>query len=77
MSIKADPKFVDRGNANYHLKLISPAIDFCNEAPTPVDYPDMDFEAYGFDYPTVSNDLGPYDIGADEVYNTIFADSFE
>ncbi len=71
-----NPQFVDRSNANYHLKLISPAIDFCDSYP-PVDYSDMDFEAYGFDYPTVSNNHGPYDIGADEVYNTIFADSFE
>ncbi len=77
-SVVDNPEFVDRSNANYHLKPVSPAIDFCDDFFVSVIYRDMDFEDYGYDYPTVSNYLGPYDIGADEVYNnTIFADSFE
>lgn len=82
-SVVDDPEFVDRNNYNFHLNpSTSPAIDYCNASPgpTPLEYRDMDYEAYGFDDPTVANNLGPYDIGADETYangDLIFENGFE
>ena len=81
-SVVDDPEFIDRINNDFHIDpSFSPALDYCDEVPgpTPVEYRDMDFEAYGFDDPTVANNFGPYDIGADETYanDIIFKDGFE
>jgi predicted outer membrane repeat protein len=58
--------FVDPVNGNLHLRLGSPAIDYCdNYFYTPVDQ-DVDGQARGMDYTGMGNYLGLYDIGADE-----------
>ncbi len=80
-----DPKFKDRVNRDYHLKAISsqiltpsPAIDYCGKR-AEVNHKDFDFENHGFDDLTVINNLGFYDIGADESFenDVIFSDGFE
>ena len=62
-----DPEFIDRINRNYHLDSnISPAIDYCDFLAGAVK--DIDFQNQGFDNINLSNFLGSYDLGADEVY---------
>ena len=67
-----DPEFIDRANRDYHLNANnSPAIDFCDELPTLLNK-DIDFQERGFDNLSLSNFIGPYDIGADESYAKTF-----
>jgi len=60
-----DPEFVNRINRDYHLSNTSPAIDYCNTLITSTNK-DIDFQDLGWDNPNLSNNLGPFDIGADE-----------
>jgi len=86
ISVSIDnPKFKDRSNRNYHLKATStqilspsPAIDYCGKRAN-VDHKDFDFENHGFDDATIGNNLGLYDIGADETYENdiIFINGYE
>ena len=75
-----DPQFIDRANRDYHISNTSPAIDYCDTVNTDAaNYKDIDNQDRGWDDPTVSNNLGPYDIGADETYanDIIFKNGFE
>ncbi len=76
----ADPRFVNSGAGNYHLRPDSPAIDSCDTFNyTPVDN-DIDDETRGWDDPSASNTLGFFDRGADEYRapaGLIFSDGFE
>ena len=76
----ADPRFVNPGIGNYHLRPDSPAIDSCDTFNfTPVDN-DIDDETRGWDDPASTNILGFFDRGADEYRapaGLIFADGFE
>ncbi len=60
-----DPEFVNRINRDYHLSNTSPAIDYCSILTTSTNK-DMDFQGRGWDNLNLSNNLGPFDIGADE-----------
>ncbi len=74
------PLFVDRANRNYHLTATSPAIDYAyTPSRTPHMSRDIDFEERGFDNSTRVDNyfLSYFDIGADELSETIFKDSFE
>jgi predicted outer membrane repeat protein len=68
-----DPEFIDRLNRDYHLDPdSSPAIDFCDQYSTSLNK-DIDFQERGFDNLSLSNFIGPFDIGADESYIKTFA----
>lgn len=77
-STAADPAlhFVDRAGGDFHLRLASPAIDFCT-APAGGVPKDLDFQPFGYDEPTVLGFYGPWDLGADEEMPGLFADGFE
>ncbi len=60
-----DPEFVNRINRDYHLSNTSPAIDYCGVLTT-ASNKDIDFQGHGWDNPSLSNNFGPFDIGADE-----------
>ncbi len=67
--------FVNRPAGDFHLRLGSPAIDFCS---APAGFPvDMDAQAYGFDEPTAFNFFGIWDLGADEATPGLFSDGFQ
>ncbi|MFK8012800.1 MAG: hypothetical protein AB8B80_12220 [Marinicellaceae bacterium] len=76
----ADPQFIDRENNDYHIKAsTSPAVDFCDNSMAPALYKDMDNEQRGWDDPSVSDIVGPFDIGYDETYENdiIFQQDFD
>lgn len=52
-------------NKKYRLDSDSPALDRCGYVTA--DYPDVDGEPRGIDQTFIDDDLGPYDIGADEL----------
>lgn len=59
--------FVDPVNGDLHLNAGSPAIDYCDSSSyTPVDL-DIDGQERGIDHPGMADNIGLYDIGADEV----------
>ncbi len=79
--LEADPLFRDPVVWDFHLSLASPAIDYCDTflySPTEAD---IDGQPRGEDLASVANNLGPYDLGADEwsddPASVIFADGFE
>lgn len=74
-----DPQFIDRNNRDYHINpFTSPAIDRCSPPSTLFLNKDIDFTARGLDNPSIVNQFGPYDIGADEtIMDIIFMDGFE
>jgi len=71
--------FINAHAGNFRLRHGSPAID--RYRPPNLDnddLPDMDFNARGYDDPTISNAQGKvYDLGAYERRDAIFIDSFE
>lgn len=74
--IGVDPLFENAAGGNLRLRPGSPAIDACDTllfAPTA---PDYDLETRGYDTPTKTNNLGPFDRGADEV-PLLFAGNFD
>ena len=77
----SDPGFADLYGGDLHLRVTSPAVDFCDAfVYTPI-APDVDYEARGFDPPENPNGVpgvlgGTYDVGFDEVH-PLFADGFE
>lgn len=73
-SLAADPLFVDPLDGNYHVREDSPAVDFCDESVSSSQEPDMDGEQRGVSVtPGTST---PFDAGADEALDRIFADRF-
>lgn len=72
-SIAADPEFLDAAANNYHVSPESPAVDFCAEGSWPPAYPDMDGQTRGT---ATTNPGTPFDAGADEALDRIFADRF-
>ncbi len=74
-----DPDFIDRVNLDYHLSVNSPAIDVCDNSFANVQFRDIDFESRGVDNPNAPNNIGTYDIGADETSGSdvLFANGFE
>ena len=77
-AVVADPGFVDRAGKDYHINPnTSLAVDYCFENNTST--VDMDFETRGYDDPTVNDNLGVFDIGADEtiINDIIFVNGFE
>ena len=77
-AVVADPGFVDRAGKDYHISpSASLAVDYCFKNNTST--VDMDFETRGYDDPTVNNNLGVFDIGADEtiINDIIYKDGFE
>lgn len=67
-NIVDNPEFVNPATGDYHLQASSPAIDFCHQTFSQITQ-DMDFQVQGYDVLSISNFLGPYDIGADEYYD--------
>jgi len=68
--------FVNPAQNDYRLRRSSPAIDYCdtfNIAPTDTD---IDGDLRGFDAPPANN-LGTFDLGADEWLALLFVDGFE
>ncbi|HEV8629332.1 MAG TPA: hypothetical protein VGV61_03375 [Thermoanaerobaculia bacterium] len=81
--VRDSPRFRDVARGNYHLRPDSPAIDLCSgslASPTP-GVGDVDRDARPVDLPTIANEDGPHDAGADEVTAAelllIFSDGFE
>lgn len=76
----ADPQFEPPGPfgpLSYRLSATSPAVDYCDTINyTPVEN-DIDGQARGFDVADIPDLAGPYDLGADELRNLLFADGFE
>jgi hypothetical protein len=72
-SIAADPEFLDAAADNYHISAESPAVDFCAEGSWPPAYPDIDGQTRGV---ATANPSTPFDAGADEALDRIFADRF-
>lgn len=72
-----DPEFIDRANGDYHIDpMISPALDSCDGGIVTPRFTDSDGDERGFDWPNVTNNLGPFDIGYDEQSDIIFKDGF-
>ncbi|MFK8011692.1 MAG: hypothetical protein AB8B80_06600 [Marinicellaceae bacterium] len=77
-AVVADPGFVDRTGKDYHIDPnTSLAVDYCFKNNT--SQYDMDFDTRGYDDTTVDNNLGVFDIGADEtiINDIIFFNGFE
>ena len=73
-SIAADPLFVNPAAGNYHIEPDSPAVDFCPESSWPPEDPDIDGETRGV--PASTGTSTPFDAGADEALDRLFADRF-
>jgi hypothetical protein len=69
-----NPLFVDTNADNYHIEPDSPAVDFCPESSWPPQDPDIDGETRGV--PASAGTSTPFDAGADEALDRIFADRF-
>lgn len=69
-----DPEFIDPAADDYHLQVSSPAIDACDDTNSPV-VADIDGDPRGLDFGSVSAQV--FDIGADEIWDRLFADRFE
>ncbi len=79
-NIEDDPRFVDRGNNDYHIDAkFSPAVDYCLGSQAHFDNKDTDGDRRGWNDYTVSNIYGTFDAGADETYDNdiIFKDGLE
>ncbi len=75
-----DPEFIDPNNGDFGLNpTLSPAIDYCDDSQITIEHLDINNEMRGWDDPTVANQGGPFDLGADETYanDIIFEDGFE
>lgn len=76
-----NPQFLDRNNGNYHLNVVSSAIDFCVDSGNSLK--DIERDIRGWDDPTRpnrnNNPSARYDVGADESYanDIIFKNSFD
>ncbi len=70
-----DPAFADAAIGNYHLTIDSPAVDFCDF----IAYGATDKEGIqrGYDYTSIDDQYGPYDLGAYELSDVIFENGFE
>lgn len=80
IAVGVDPRLVDPGIGDLHLRGDSPAIDYCDTTVlAPEDPLDLDLEARGVDHPEFPSILGLYDLGMDETLESppIFADGFE
>ena len=68
-----DPEFIDRANRDYHLDASSdsPAIDYCTVFPNSLNK-DIDYQERGYDDLSLSNNIGTYDLGADESFSKTF-----
>ncbi len=69
-NLLADPQFQNRGQANYHLALRSPAVDSGSNAASPPDTEDLDDtprRQNATDKPLPIIDLGPYEYPAPHV----------
>ncbi len=76
--IEDDPEFIDRGAGDYHIDPVtSPALDSCDTVVYTPEFNDSDNDERGYDWPGVTNNLGPYDVGYDEQSDLIFANGFE
>lgn len=73
-SSAADPLFVNPAADDYHIEPDSPAVDFCPESSWPPQDPDIDGETRGV--PASAGTSTPFDAGADEALDRIFADRF-
>jgi hypothetical protein len=76
---QVQPVFVNPMVGNYHLRVDSPAIDYCYDASGNASS-DIDYDTRGVDDPEVSNLHGLYDLGADEYHpanDVIFAHDFD
>jgi len=60
------PLFADLENGDYHLTLLSPAIDFCDDSVYSPEFPDIDGDLRGVDAGAPSGEL-VWDLGADEL----------
>ncbi|WP_376692428.1 right-handed parallel beta-helix repeat-containing protein [Wenzhouxiangella sp. EGI_FJ10409] len=75
-SVVADPMFLDPENGDFHLHPDSPAVDFCDDSVSQPQYADMDNETRGIPN-SAAGVSTPFDIGADEMLDRIFADRFQ
>lgn len=79
-NIVDNPEFVDRGNNDYHINAaLSPAVDYCDEINAQHTTQDTDQQDRGWDDYLATNNIGPFDVGADETYDNdiIFKDGLE
>lgn len=76
--VTGDPLFKNSAGGDYRLQRDSPAVDFCDTLFYTPSHRDIEGQDRGRDEPTVADEFGPYDLGADEFWpDRIFADRFE
>ncbi|MDA8017758.1 MAG: hypothetical protein MPN21_09945 [Thermoanaerobaculia bacterium] len=85
VAVETDPSAVWDlpSSGDPHLRETAPAVDFCDTVVYVPTDDDIDGDARGFDVTSVPDQLGPYDLGADERVSAppepeeIFSDDFE
>jgi hypothetical protein len=81
-TLNAAPGFINEAGGNLRLALGSPALDYCDDAGYSPTFSDIDIQARGTDLagnPDGSPGVpgGRFDLGFDELIDTLFADRFE
>lgn len=81
-TLESSPGFVDPDNGNLRLSAASPALDYCDDSGYSPLWNDIDLQARGVDL-QVNPDGSPgvpgglFDLGFDELVDSLFADRFE
>lgn len=80
LTAQADPLFIDRAAGDFRLDAQnSPAVDFCDDSSADIQQLDIDLEARGWNDPSRPDNVGAFDLGANETYDNdiIFIDGVD